>query len=115
MILGSEESLLSTRMKSFPRPWYLTKWRIPVSFLSRKASGESFSAAKALMEVAETRRLVLLKERFLLPERLKRREGNDLEKVCENWRDCGEARVTVFVAAISIDASASFVSCLNSL
>lgn len=34
-----------TKMKSLPRPWYLTKWRKPVSRRSKKATVEAFSAA----------------------------------------------------------------------
>lgn len=62
------------------------------------------------MEAVDTgrRRLRFPTPKFL-PEKSNRREDSDprfLEKTCDNRRDCG-ATVTVVVAAISIDASAS--------
>lgn len=87
LILGSDVSLLSiysksrvktehgyfvrkseaerglTKTKSFPRPWYLAKWRKPDSLRLRKEADEVLTAVSVLMEDTTRRELGYLKVR----------------------------------------------------
>ena len=52
-----------TKTKSFPRPWYLAKWRKPVSLRSRNEEEEVFTGASMLIEEATIRELGYLRVR----------------------------------------------------
>ena len=99
-------------MKSLPRPWYLTKWRKPLSLRSKNETGDSFSRAPRLMEAeaeAETPKLGLFALRKLSCL-VKEEEEEWWSEV--NDRRAGDVRVPdmVLVAAIAITFTPSFLS-----
>lgn len=94
-----------TKMKSLPRPWYLTKWRNPVSLRSRKEAGEAFSTASTLIEdeAAETRRQAVLKETLPLTELSFRIGEEDRREVKEaRERRAGDVRGSEMAAAMAM-------------
>ena len=99
-----------TKMKSLPRPWYLTKWRKPASRRSRNDVGavETFCGAWVLMEEAadaEMRNLghspailFLGKLNWIVDD-----EEEDPVRMSELRRRIGEVRGTEIVAAMAMD------------
>ena len=60
--IEKKKERVSTKMKSLPRPWYLTKWRKPLSLQSRKEVHEALSRAwMLLIKDVETQKLGTLR------------------------------------------------------
>ena len=99
-----------TKMKSLPRPWYLTKWRKPASRRSRNDVGavEAFCGAWVLMEEAadaEMRNLghspailFLGKLNWIVDD-----DEEDPVRMSELRRRIGEVRGTEIAAAMAMD------------
>ena len=101
-------------MKSLPRPWYLTKWRKPLSRLSRNDVGsEDFSGAWVLMEEdAEMRKLGHIRELLFLGKfnwnvEEEEEDRSGAMKVRERRRRIGDWRGREMVAAIAIALTSS--------
>ena len=131
VILGSDESLLSiyskrrvknrtvinsikgkrsgmelTKTKSFPRPWYLAKWRKPVCRRLRKEVEGVLTGASVLMEEATRRELGYLKVRRGVGKVNLGEWGERLLRE-KRVRRVGDVRGTEMVAVMAIFAASN--------
>lgn len=101
---------MSTKMKSLPRPWYLTKCRNPLSLRSRKEVSDSLSSDSKLMEVAEAWNLGFLGGAVFNPRKLgwteeekeREEEGEKLRKLWERKLRAGEVWGREMLAAMAM-------------
>ena len=118
MIQTGQCNLLTwvTKMKSLPRPWYLAKWRKPLSLLSRNEVEEVFAGVWMLIEDATMPDLGYFTVCWCLSETQREVEKEDEEE------DRREARDRWIGAVIGRETSAAMAmtdinvrSCLLSL
>lgn len=88
-------------MKSFPRPWYLAKWRKPVCRRLRKEAEGLLTGASVLMEEATRRELGYLKVRRGMGKVDRGEWGKRLLREAR-VRRVGDVRGTEMVAVMAI-------------